>query len=44
MVVQTLENQGLDTHEEAVHSGTATALGIHIDLRNMVLSVAPVRL
>ena len=37
MAVQTLKNRGLDTNEEA-------ALGIHIDLRNMLVSVAPVRL
>ena len=44
MAVQTLKSRGLDTHEEIVHSNTATALGIHIDLRNMLVSVAPMRL
>ena len=41
MAVQTLRNRGLATHEEAFHSETTTALGIHIDLRNMLVSVAP---
>ena len=44
MAVQTLKNRGLDTHEEVVHSDTATALGIHMGLRNMLVSVAPMRL
>ena len=44
MAVQTLKNRGLDTHEEIVHSDTATALGIHTDLSCMLVSVAPVRL
>ena len=44
MAVQTLKSRGLDTHEEIVHSNTATALGIHIDMRNMLVSVAPMRL
>ena len=44
MAVQTLKNRGLDTHEEIVHSNSATALGIHIDFRNMLVSVAPTRL
>ena len=44
MAVQTLKSGGLDTHEEIVHSDTAIALGIHIDLRNMLVSVAPMRL
>ena len=44
MAVQTLKNRGLDTREELVLSDTATALGIHIDLRNMLVSVAPIRL
>ena len=44
MAVQTLKNTVLDTHEEIVHSNTARALGIHIDLRNMLVSVAPMRL
>ena len=44
MAVQTLKNRGLATHEEAVHSETTTALGIHMDLRNMLVSVAPTRL
>ena len=44
MPVQTLKNRGLDTHEEIVHSDTATAPEIHIDLRNMLVSVAPMRL
>ena len=44
MAVQTLNNRGLDTHEEIGHSNTATALGIHIDLRNMLVSAAPMRL
>ena len=29
---------------EIVHSNTVTALGIHIDLRNILVSVAPMRL
>ena len=33
MATQTLKKRGLDTHEEMVHSDTAIALGIHIDLR-----------
>ena len=44
MVEQKLKNRGLDTHEEIVHSNTATAVGIHIDLRNILVSVAPMRL
>ena len=44
MAVQTLKNRGVDTHEEAVHSNMSTPLGIHIDLRNMLVSVAPMRL
>ena len=44
MAIQTLKSRGLDTHEEIVHSDTATALEIHIDLRNMLVSVAPMRL
>ena len=44
MAVHTLKNRGLDTHEEIVHSNMATALGIHIDLRNMLVSVAEMRL
>ena len=44
MAVQTQKNRGLDTHEEIVHSDTATALGILIDLRIMLVSVAPMRL
>ena len=44
MAVQTLKSRGLDAHEEIVHSNSATALGIHIDLRNMLVSVAPMRL
>ena len=44
MAVQTQKSRGLDTHEEIVHSDTAIALGIHIDLRNMLVSVAPMRL
>ena len=44
MAVQTLRSRGLDTHEEIVHSDTAIALGIHIDLHNMLVSVAPMRL
>ena len=44
MAVQTLKSRGLDTHEEIVHSDTAIALGIHIGLRNMLVSVAPMRL
>ena len=43
MAVQTLKSRGLDTHEETVHSHTAIALGIHIDLRNVLVSVAPMR-
>ena len=39
MAVQTKKSRGLDTYEEIVHSNTATALGIHIDLRNMLVSV-----
>ena len=44
MAVQTLKNRGLETHEEIVHSDRATALGIQTDLRNMLVSVAPMRL
>ena len=44
MAVQTLKDRGLATHEEAVHSERTIALGIHIDLRNMLVSVAPTRL
>ena len=44
MAIQTQKSRGLDTHEENVHSNTATALGIHIDLRNLLVSVAPIRL
>ena len=44
MAVQTPKSRGLDTHEEIVHSDTAIALGIHIDLRHMLVSVAPMRL
>ena len=44
MAVQTQKSRGLDTHEETVHSDTAIALGIHIDLRNMLARVAPMRL
>ena len=44
MSLQTLNSRGLDTHEETVHLSSATALGIHIDLRNMLVSVAPMRL
>ena len=44
MAVQTLKSRGLDTHEEVVHSNTAIALGIHNDLRNIMVSVAPMRL
>ena len=44
MAVQMLKSRGLDTHEEIVHSDTAIALGSHIDLRNMLVSVAPMRL
>ena len=35
--MQTVESRGLDTHEEI-------ALGIHIGLRNILVSVAPMRL
>ena len=42
--MQTLKSRGLDTHDEIVHSDTAIALGIHMDLRNMLVSVAPTRL
>ena len=38
------EDRGLDTHEEIVHSNTVTALGIYIDLRNMLVSVATLRM
>ena len=44
MAMQTLKNRGLDTHEKIVHSSSATALGIHIDPRHMLVSVAPMRL
>ena len=44
LAVQTLKSRGLDTHDEIVHSDTAIALGIYIDLRNMLVSVAPTRL
>ena len=44
MAAQTLKNRGPDTHEEIVHLNTATALGIHMDLRNMLVSEAPMRL
>ena len=44
MAVQTPKNRCLDTHEEIVHSNTATALAIHIVLRNMLVSVASMRL
>ena len=44
MAVQKLKSRGLDTQEETVHSDTAIAVGIHIDLRNMLVSVAPMRL
>ena len=44
MAVQTLKDRGLATLDEAVHSETTIALGIHIDLRNMLVSVAPTRL
>ena len=44
MAAQTLKNRGVDKHEEIVHLNTATTLGIHIDLRNMLVSVAPMRL
>ena len=41
MALQTLKSRGMDTHLEIVHSDTAIALGIHMDLRNMLVSVAP---
>ena len=44
MAIQTLKSRGLNTYEEAIHSDSATALGIHIHLRNMLVSVAPTRL
>ena len=44
MAIQTLKSRGLDAHEETVHSDIAIALGIHIDLRNMLVSVAPTHL
>ena len=44
MALQTLKKRGLDTHEEVVHWNTATALGIHTGLRNMLVTVAPMRL
>ena len=44
MAIQTLKSRGLDTHEETVHSDTAIALVIHIDLRNMLVSAASTRL
>ena len=44
MAWQSLKNRGLDTYEEVVHSDTAIALGIHTDLRNMLVSVTPMRL
>ena len=39
MAVQTLKSRGLDTHEEIVHSDAPIALGIHIDLRNTLVSL-----
>ena len=42
--VQTLKNRSLDTHEEIFTRTRSTALGIHIDLRKMLVSVAPMRL
>ena len=44
MAIQTLKSRGLDTNEEIVHSNSATAFGNQIDLRNMLVSVAPLRL
>ena len=44
MAVQTSKSRGLDTHEEIVHSDTVIVLRIHIDLRNMLVSVTPMRL
>ena len=44
MAIQTLKSRSLDTHEEIVHSDTDTALGIHNDMRNMLVGVAPMRL
>ena len=44
LMMAELKSRGLDTHEEIVHSNTAIALGIHFDLRNMLVSVAPMRL
>ena len=44
MLVQTFKIRGLVFLEEIVHSNTATALGIHFGLRNMLVSVAPMRL
>ena len=38
MAYTTVKSRGLDTHEEIAHSNRATALGIHIDLRNMLVS------
>ena len=37
IAVQTLRSRGLDTHEEIVHSDTAIALGIHMNLRSMLV-------
>ena len=44
MALQTLKIGGRHTHEEISLSKTATVLGIHIDLRYMLVSVAPMRL
>ena len=44
LAIQTLKSRGLDTHEETVHTNSVTVLGIHVDLHNMLVLVAPMRL